>query len=524
MWRTTKKAAGSSAESHSLDELVLKGLSYTHRALILDLGALFLMVQWLTHTSAQIYPRSLWESSVKVTHKKVRKFRVGMALIFRNYVLAFLSSDLVFQPTWKTSRDQLPDSPADFYSKNWIFLDSLASWMRGRLGGLRNGLACEVIRNVSDVFLGIGVYTVIELFFLAGLSPFMTEAELFSNPSRTARFAGAYLQYLHHSRTGLPGLLWPAMKAGYLAPTTRQRLAYMDWLYVYAKDRTRLPVRMAELVDYYISCLDSLSSASEPWVRYETTTLYDVFEPTLISTALSLEHNLGHLIYGRDNWVGLGGHLSDGQDSLTNFFHEQGLLDEPTFMRPNHYSPLFLQASDVRSQSLPRRPIFTYRNDKQLWSITPFPENSNGHRFTEDTATPIRIEGIARKRMLFSYIVEKTRNVAIGPLEYCGNAHLVSKGSSTIAVPCYGSPSLPEHYALRDIKSRLLPIAGPGVRRQMSETGQKEYEKQAVHLSAGFARKRAQDENEPPVGENGPSKPKKRRMNADQRLAAMSHV
>lgn len=40
--------------------------------------------------------------------------------------------------------------------------------MLSRLDNDRNGLACEVIRAASDVFLGIGVYTVIEIFFLAG--------------------------------------------------------------------------------------------------------------------------------------------------------------------------------------------------------------------------------------------------------------------------------------------------------------------------------------------------------------------
>lgn len=137
------------------------------------------------------------------------------------------------------------------------------------------------------------------------------------------------------------------MKSGYLAPTLRQRLGYIDWLHVYAKDRSRLPNRMAYLVDDYVvsdlcshnvrriehSCgktqLKVLSALPSPWVRYETPSLYDVFEPTLISTALSLHHNLGHLIYGADLWITLGGVRSDTTDPITCFFRDQGLLSIP---------------------------------------------------------------------------------------------------------------------------------------------------------------------------------------------------
>ncbi|KAJ6568160.1 hypothetical protein B0H10DRAFT_2355517, partial [Mycena sp. CBHHK59/15] len=146
--------------------------------------------------------------------------------------------------------------------------------------------------------------------------------EVFSNPSRTARFCAGYLQFQDRSLKGLSGLIRPAMCSGYLAPTTRQRLKYIDWLHVYAKDCSRIPVRMADLVDDYITQLEQRSEAST-WIRYETDALYDVFEPTLVSAALSLPHNLGHLIYGAEVWAELGGVVSSGQDALTKFFREQ---------------------------------------------------------------------------------------------------------------------------------------------------------------------------------------------------------
>ncbi|KAK7015765.1 hypothetical protein R3P38DRAFT_2996271 [Favolaschia claudopus] len=164
MWRTTGKKNATSR----LGELALVGIEYTYRGLILNLGALFLMVQFLTHTSAHPMSRAAYESSIKLVDKKLRKFHVGMALIFKDHVLAFHSHDLVFQPTWAFSRDELPASAADFYSPKWDFSSSLVTWMLSRLGLDRNGLACEVIRAANDVFFGIGVYTVIENFFLAG--------------------------------------------------------------------------------------------------------------------------------------------------------------------------------------------------------------------------------------------------------------------------------------------------------------------------------------------------------------------
>jgi hypothetical protein len=41
------------------------------------------------------------------------------------------------------------------------------------------------------------------------------------------------------------------MKDGYLAPTEQQQLGYINWLHIYAKDRCKIPVCMAELIDNY---------------------------------------------------------------------------------------------------------------------------------------------------------------------------------------------------------------------------------------------------------------------------------
>ncbi|KAK7007222.1 hypothetical protein R3P38DRAFT_2793079 [Favolaschia claudopus] len=106
------------------------------------------------------------------------------------------------QPTWAESRAELPAAAADFCTLNWDFSSLLVNLMLGRLVLDRTGLACKVIRAANDVFFGIGVYTVIETFFLAGLSPFLTEAELFDCPSRVARFHAGYIaRMINFSKT-----------------------------------------------------------------------------------------------------------------------------------------------------------------------------------------------------------------------------------------------------------------------------------------------------------------------------------
>ncbi|KAJ7694023.1 hypothetical protein B0H14DRAFT_3175162 [Mycena olivaceomarginata] len=511
MWRTGGKK--DTAPLGSLTDLALAGVSYTYRALILDLGPLFLMVQWLTHTSVQLYPRDVYEERVKSVNKKICKFRIGMALIFEHYVISFLSSDLVFQPTWASSREVLPPSPSNFYDPGWEFLTAITKWMQSRLNADRNGLACEVIRAANDAFLGIGVYTVVEIFFLAGLSPFLTEAEVFTNPSRVARFCGGYFEFLHKSRTDLWKLLRPAMKDGYLAPTIQQRLGYIDWLHVYAKDRCKIPVRMAALVDDYTKSVRAYSVRAETWIRYDTPIFYDVFEPTFLATALSLDYNLGHLIFGARTWVPPWGEACDSPRPFNS------TLDTPTFLRPDYYTPMILDKVDFCFKSLPHRTVHTYRGDKQIWSITPPATNSQGRCFIPDSAEVSVILGEERRHMLFSYIVKHTQKVAIGPLEYCGNAHRISMGRSTRAVPCYGDPSLPEFYAERDLKTRLLPTPIPGERRPtLSSAATKTLKSQLREVASSRALKRAH-EGEEKENMDAPPKVKRSRMSADQRLA-----
>ncbi|KAK7034410.1 hypothetical protein R3P38DRAFT_2466028, partial [Favolaschia claudopus] len=162
----------------SFKRLVLTGVQTTHRALILNLGMLNLMVSYLTHTSVQWYTRIRWDTGIMSVSKDVRKFHVGMALVFKEYVLAFVTIDLLFQPVWQ---DSFLDFvvPPDIYTHTTDFLVMVAEWIQDENWLDVYVLACDAIRAANKVWYGIGVYTVMELFFLAGLSPFITACELF---------------------------------------------------------------------------------------------------------------------------------------------------------------------------------------------------------------------------------------------------------------------------------------------------------------------------------------------------------
>lgn len=111
-----------------------------------------------------------------------------MAFIFASHVLAFPSLDLVFQvgnttvlmfnyvliaiqPTWATSLTDFAFPPNIFTSPQ-DYLVLVAQWIEALLLKPRHTRACDTIRECNTLFYGIGVYTVMELFFMAGKSSF----------------------------------------------------------------------------------------------------------------------------------------------------------------------------------------------------------------------------------------------------------------------------------------------------------------------------------------------------------------
>ncbi|KAF8072162.1 hypothetical protein FPV67DRAFT_1779227 [Lyophyllum atratum] len=453
LWPPTWKKTRKNPNPPSINTLSLKDITMTGRAVILDLGKLFLKFSYLTHTSVQIYPRNVWYTSVCGIDKSERGFRVGLALEFGDFIIAFVTIDMVFQPIWTTTKAKLPITPPDAYYDYSAFLEGVVKWIKGRSDAPRTGLALKAVRNTQDVWSGIGVYTASELFFDAGLSPFLTEAEVFDSPSRSARLCEAFWCFAHRSHTKLQSLLRPCMVKGLLAPTKEQRLKYKNWLHVYAKDRVQMPARLGVLVDEYQLKLQELGGKDKLWFRNRVP-LYDPFEPEYIVAALNRKSPppLGRLIFGKEVWVQLmKGDTSLPTDPLSSYFGKKSILQElKTFLKPKHYTALL---PDSQLKCL--RPTYAFKMRKQVWSVTDmYPVNSRATSSSQKmTSTEIEpVIGADRTKLLFKTIVEETCSVAIGPLEYCGNGRVVRDNHGRKLLSAVrGDPGIASHHAVREL-------------------------------------------------------------------------
>ncbi|KAF8223204.1 hypothetical protein L208DRAFT_1381548 [Tricholoma matsutake] len=120
----------------SIETLKLKGGAMMSHSMILNLGPVSLKLVYLTHTSLQIYKRPIWETLVHAVAKwlmlaKDCGFHVALALEFEEFVVAFLSNDMVFQPVWDTSFECLQESaPPDMYLDYPGFLQTIVVWLK----------------------------------------------------------------------------------------------------------------------------------------------------------------------------------------------------------------------------------------------------------------------------------------------------------------------------------------------------------------------------------------------------------
>ncbi|KAJ6594977.1 hypothetical protein B0H10DRAFT_2197379 [Mycena sp. CBHHK59/15] len=389
-------AKGIAAEATKSEAGLCSASSEIKEGLVYDLDA-YSTLQYLTHTLVQFYPYEKWEKSIR----NVCKFSIGVAFIFTSQVLAFPSIDMVFQ---------ISQSPPNIFSSTGEFLVLVADWIESILLKPRYTRACDTIRNCNNIFYGIGVYTVMELFLMAGLSPFLTLYEVFSNPSCTARFLTAFYSYIAQSEQDLWTLLQPCIHDGILAPTTDQCLRYADWLYVWAKERTSMPLHMAQLVDEFHLC--------------------DVFESTILGPGLESQMNLGHLIFGDDTWLLLGGRRCAEDDPITTVYQKHS--SSPTsikFRGPDGSYPL-----DKKEKGRCRHCAYILRAD----------------RLVELDVLGLRFKLLTRESFIgagWAATIERdSLSVSIGPLEYCGVGHIIYIGPNAYVAVCKGDPMIPEYH------------------------------------------------------------------------------
>ncbi|KAJ8462920.1 hypothetical protein ONZ51_g10587 [Trametes cubensis] len=487
----------------SFNGIRLKRVYTTPRTVVLDLDELSLQVRLQTHTVTQVYTREQWYSELAPVPSKVRKFRVGMALEMDEFVVAFLTLDNLFTPYWFKTSANPPVRHADVYLEWGNFLGEMATHVRMEAA---KGFRSEdyAINFVRKKVGGVGIYMSEELFFLSGVSPFITLGEFLGCPSRVARFCEAFWVLAQRAHCLLTQLMEPCYHGYVLAPTTNQRMRYVRWLYVHAKKQVMVSERMKFMWNEYQNALRKMTQmaaspfASELYCNIDAG-FYDVFEPTYIRSALAKDRNLGHLVFGNEAWAALASRwglsysgppmdnsnkLAPALDPLTSLYSSLGLLGSSNArsnLRLSRYhifgGGLFLQDKEMCSArlSISFYQCHTVTTQKSIWTVmhplphlaSPVPVASK-HR----GAVQSRLPGAKTPKMLpppakkakktrvwtvdvnaqisntFEHVVQNTNGVAIGPLEYCATAYQISLGRSgrknTRLAICKESPAIPQ--------------------------------------------------------------------------------
>ncbi|KAH7908556.1 hypothetical protein BJ138DRAFT_340174 [Hygrophoropsis aurantiaca] len=413
--------------SHHRFQLV--GVEFSPRNVILNLGKQWLQIQLFTHVCAQVYTRSDWEDAICKVHRKAR-FKVGVALEFSNYIIAFTTLDNIIATHWATSRQTLPAQHPDVYKEYHRFLATLVEWICQRKSKQRGGFAMAAIRDAPNVFGGVGKYTCCEIFTLAGLPPAITEAELFDSPDRTARFCCAYYDLAADAHQNL----WPFVKRflhGYTIGTTlEQRLKYADQLFIWGKERMEMSSRMHDLLGAFESTLLKYNQKAEElnnhWYRSDVYCLYDPFEPALTPYSLKrVTLNLGHLVFG-EKWPLLSSEagiqvLDTGMDPLSQYFNKTTL--SRVWINPNAYSTLFNINLRARWKTTK---VYRMNSDSDVWSIIPaFSDRSLSSSKAVSAFNCTEYDTADRQSRIIKTVITTSKVWTVGPLDYCGIGRVV---------------------------------------------------------------------------------------------------
>ncbi|GLB43862.1 hypothetical protein LshimejAT787_1500460 [Lyophyllum shimeji] len=416
----------------------------------------WLQVQLLKHTVLQVYDKLDWNMSIRKVHKKARGFKVGIAFEFRKHVVAFLTQDLLLQMHWAQNRGELPAQQPDQRRDEKVN---------------RSGNAMEKLRT-EGVMCGVGVYTVSELWHRAGLSPSLTEAEVFDSASRTARLCAAYYSFVYDAVAD--NSLWTLVKRhreNYtIAVHTEDRTKYAESLYVWGKDRCSFTARFNNLLKQFKMLVQSAANYPNSLVRRadDPAIPFDVFEPELCRAALLLldDRNLGLLIFGESEWVrlataaGLPPPCHAPDNALTCYFAKPEFkATSKTWLDPSAYDFLLLDTPSRSELCSNWTKTILYRvNNANVWSVIPIYENSipdtlQYPEYIPVTATkkktaptkPLLVKitvesGEERKKLLISFVTQHTKNYTIGPLDYCGIARRVKTSGKDIIMLCEEDP------------------------------------------------------------------------------------
>ncbi|KZV64276.1 hypothetical protein PENSPDRAFT_690913 [Peniophora sp. CONT] len=438
-------ASGSQECGFTLQDLRLKGFHNTSRSVIVDLGPLALQLQPLTHTSVQLYTAQDWQAIEQTPRFKygmnpehrMLNFHVGLALDFGEFVVAFVSHDLLFRPTWFSGEDwskgKTPyKDPVDVLNDFSGYLTYMTKWLNKSYPRLKPVSRTATIlsfmhKHDKDLFPGIGQYSRSEVLLRAGLSPELTVEEVVECRGRLYRLILAVLEFkLQALNTVWPQYVRAFVRDFMLAPTPKERLTLSNTLVSFAKREVSSTQRFKDQVIVYNN------SVEEGVVRGER---LDAFEPTLIQNALQYAPGFGPAILGETFWQEHGGAVGIGE------------LSSNTLIDADNHNGLFMSGSHLVNSTgwntlfVPSNAARTIRFDNNLYKISKSLKVWSPFRGERYNPVPTK----ERNSYHFRTIVQRKNMVVVAMGEFAGHSfpHKLSssrKGKPVYrAIPSYGA-------------------------------------------------------------------------------------
>ncbi|KAH7101835.1 hypothetical protein BKA62DRAFT_770317 [Auriculariales sp. MPI-PUGE-AT-0066] len=460
-------------------------IRFQERSLVFDFGIWELHYHFGLHTSVLIMSKKDFIASYANAPMRLpdfkpkpslpRKGKLAMALELEplvrrdeddGYVIAFVSKDFLSTPTWRMSQidphGRILQVDEDGVKDYLRLYQHVASWLRRKEKKLsKKKLAIMLLRSSSDPILpGIGAYSSSELFFLAGLSPDLSEEAVFMCPSRVGRLVESYCAFVGQcvGDEGIWAAIRPALhqKLFFLAPTKEQRIdIYRKWVNIHARNFARVTVRQHR----YIKIRDLLiaaSNSSQAGGTYSMRISPDFYDPIHSRRAFTDKQiHCASLIFGQGK-IPPDIPPSAAQNPIECYFADYGMrlhtqmnppagpldfmiVNRPPKPKPKSttvkfktYLPLFGAVFMLDTSS--RSPDFcitkTYSIRMQtanttIWSVV---RGSLPHQLQTRSVKD-------KRKLLHEHIVKKTADVGVGPLEYYGNGVVVSRHHGNFYFP-----------------------------------------------------------------------------------------
>ncbi|KIJ99464.1 hypothetical protein K443DRAFT_8420 [Laccaria amethystina LaAM-08-1] len=261
------------------------------------------------------------------------------------------------------------------------------------------------------------------------------------DPGRFAHFVEAFYCHVACTHEKVWDLVKPFLRGNFfISVRNSDRLAYTSWLAVHGKDQTNILKRLRIQYNDLMTWLSNACEDKVPRCCDSESGFFDLVEPSFLKAGLEKDHNLGELIFGHDIWVAYSGKLWIS-NILTAYFKRRGIdVSQPKYLHPTvtSYNPLFFSGEQLRKSWL--ETTLHYTNDKSLWSVIPqlpsnthptgystydpFNEKGKGRRKSNGPPTITAAPRHEKEKQLFNHIVNYSINYAVGPLDYCGIAHI----------------------------------------------------------------------------------------------------